>query len=81
MSIFSMFRSSTGNPDVSRILGCIVVCTYQFTVLWSIIKLGKVPDWSALGTGDGLMLAGVAAFIAGKELAIAKANAIPGSSQ
>jgi hypothetical protein len=35
----------------------------------------KVPDWSALGIGYAAVLAGAVAFVAGKDIGVAKANA------
>jgi hypothetical protein len=70
-----MFKSSTGNWDLSRILSAKGIGVYCFAVLWAVVKLKAVPNWGELGLGLGGLFTGAGAFIGGKEIAIAKANA------
>jgi hypothetical protein len=51
------------------------VFSYSFAFLYALIWLQKVPDWSALGVGYAAVLAGAVAFVAGKDIGVAKANA------
>ena len=63
--------------DIARLCALWAVASYSFAFLWALIKLQKVPDWSALGIGYAAVLAGAVAFVGGKDIAAAKANATP----
>lgn len=61
--------------DLARILGAKAVTAYTAAFLYALIKLGNVPDWSALGVGYTGVLGGVAALILGKDFSAIKAKA------
>lgn len=74
--LLSIFKSSSGNYDMGRILAFKCVTCFSAAFLWSVFKLGDTPNWTELGGGYALVMGGAMAFIAGKEVAIAKAGAI-----
>jgi hypothetical protein len=51
------------------------VLSYSGGFLYALIALKKVPEWSSLGVGYAAVLAGAVAFVAGKDISSAKANA------
>ena len=59
--------------ELARILSAWAVLSFSFAFLYALIVLGKVPDWSSLGTGYGAVLLGAGAYIGLKDLARAKA--------
>lgn len=61
--------------DIARLTALWAVLSYSFAFLYALIWLKNVPDWSALGVGYAAVLAGAVAFVAGKDIATAKANA------
>jgi hypothetical protein len=61
--------------DIARATAMWAVFSYSFAFLYALIRLEKVPDWSALGIGYAAVLGGAVAFVAGKDIAVAKANA------
>jgi hypothetical protein len=61
--------------DIARATAMWAVFSYSFAFLYALIRLEKVPDWSALGVGYAAVLGGAVAFVAGKDIAVAKANA------
>jgi hypothetical protein len=61
--------------DIARATAMWAVFSYSFAFLYALIRLEKVPDWSALGIGYAAVLAGAVAFVAGKDIGVAKANA------
>lgn len=61
--------------DIARFTAMWAVLSYSFAFLYALIWLQKVPDWSALGIGYAAVLGGAVAFVAGKDIAVAKANA------
>jgi hypothetical protein len=61
--------------DIARMTAMWAVLSYSFAFLYALIWLQKVPDWSSLGIGYASVLAGAVAFVAGKDMAVAKANA------
>lgn len=61
--------------DIARMTAMWAVLSYSFAFLWALIRLHNVPDWSALGVGYAAVLAGAVAFVAGKDISTAKANA------
>lgn len=63
--------------DIARLCALWAVGSYSFAFLYALIWLGKVPDWSSLGVGFAAVLAGAVAFVGGKDIAAAKANATP----
>jgi hypothetical protein len=75
-SFLSIFKSSTGNYDMGRILAFKCVTAFSAAFLWSVFRLQAVPNWTELGGGYALVMGGAMAFIAGKEVAIAKAGSI-----
>ncbi len=62
--------------DIARMTALWAVLSYSFAFLYALIWLQKVPDWSALGVGYAAVLAGAVTFVAGKDIAIAKANSV-----
>lgn len=66
-----------GHWDIARISALWAVMSYSFAFLYALIWLGKVPDWSSLGIGFAAVLGGAVAFVAGKDISVAKANATP----
>jgi hypothetical protein len=76
-----MFRGPNAQWDFGRAAGFFVITSYNAGWLYALIRLHSIPDWTNLGTGEGLMLAGVVALIAGKDIAVAKANATTAASQ
>jgi hypothetical protein len=77
MRFFRDILKDIGNRswDIARLCALWAVFSYSFAFLWALIKLGKVPDWSSLGIGYAAVLAGAVAFVGGKDIANAKANA------
>jgi hypothetical protein len=77
MKFFADILKGIGNNhwDIARLAGLWAVLSYSFAFLYALIVLEKVPDWSALGIGYAAVLAGAVAFVAGKDIAGAKANA------
>lgn len=61
--------------DIARITALWAVLSYSGAFLYALIELDKVPDWSSLGIGYAAVLAGAVAFVAGKDVATAKAAA------
>lgn len=61
--------------DIARMTALWAVMSYSFAFLWALIWLHNVPEWSALGVGYAAVLAGAVAFVAGKDISSAKANA------
>lgn len=61
--------------DIARMTALWAVASYSFAFLWALIWLHNVPDWSSLGVGFAAVLAGAVAFVAGKDISSAKANA------
>jgi hypothetical protein len=61
--------------DIARATALWAVLSYSFAFLYALIALHNVPDWSALGVGYAAVLAGAVAFVAGKDISTAKANA------
>jgi hypothetical protein len=66
--------------DIARMTALWAVLSYSFAFLYALIVLEKVPDWSALGVGYAAVLAGAVAFVAGKDISTAKANATTASA-
>lgn len=79
-SFMSIFKSSTGNYDMGRILGFKCVSCFSAAFLYAVFRLHQVPNWTELGGGYALVMGGAMAFIAGKEVAIAKAGSITNAS-
>lgn len=77
MKFFSDVFKGIGNNhwDIARLTALWAVLSYSFAFLYALIVLKKVPDWSALGIGYAAVLAGAVAFVAGKDIGVAKANA------
>jgi hypothetical protein len=77
MSVFSDIFKGIGNShwDIARLTAMWAVLSYSGAFLYALIVLGKVPDWSSLGIGYAAVLAGAVAFVAGKDIGVAKANA------
>jgi hypothetical protein len=77
MRFFADIFKSVGNThwDIARFTAMWAVLSYSFAFLYALIRLEKVPDWSALGIGYAAVLAGAVAFVAGKDIGVAKANA------
>lgn len=73
--IAQLFRGPNGNYDLGRLLGAKSVSAYTACFLWSVLKIGAVPDWSSLGVGYAAVMAGAGALICAKDLGVAKANA------
>lgn len=67
--------------DIARAAGMWAVFSYSFAFLYALIRLEKVPDWSSLGIGYAAVLGGAVAFVAGKDIAQAKANATTAASE
>jgi hypothetical protein len=61
--------------DIARLCALWAVLSYSGAFLYALIVLEKVPDWSSLGIGFAAVLAGAVAFVAGKDVAGAKASA------
>lgn len=61
--------------DIARMTALWAVASYSFAFLYALIALHSVPDWSSLGVGFAAVLGGAVAFVAGKDIATAKANA------
>jgi hypothetical protein len=78
--LLSIFCSSSGMPDMGRILAFKTMSVVSGGFIYSLIENPHAPiNWTELGTGYGVIMAGCVAFIGGKEIAVAKANAINGS--
>lgn len=77
MRFFRDILMGIGNNhwDIARATAMWAVFSYSFAFLYALIVLKKVPDWSALGVGYAAVLAGAVAFVAGKDIGVAKANA------
>jgi hypothetical protein len=60
--------------DVARMCALWAVVSYSGAFLYALIRLKSVPDWSSLGVGYAAVLTGAVAFVAGKDIAKAKAN-------
>jgi hypothetical protein len=75
--LFSDLFKGLGNShwDVARMTAVWAVLSYSFAFLWALMWLHNVPEWSALGVGYAAVLAGAVAFVAGKDISSAKANA------
>lgn len=80
-TLLSIFESSTGKPDMGRILAFKCVTCFSVAFLYAVFKLHIVPNWTELGGGYALVMGGAMAFIAGKEIAIAKAGSITDAAQ
>lgn len=61
--------------DAARVCAVWAVVSYSFAFLYALIVLKHVPEWSSLGTGYLQVLGGAVAFVAGKDIAAAKAGA------
>jgi hypothetical protein len=66
--------------DIARLTALWAVLSYSFAFLYALMWLKNVPDWSALGVGYAAVLAGAVAFVAGKDISTAKANATPSAA-
>ena len=77
MSFSDIFKGPMNvSLDLARIAGAfVVIVAYPFPYAWNVLKHGIVPEPSAFGTGYAAVILAVAAFIGGKDLAVAKANA------
>jgi hypothetical protein len=77
VNFFQDILQGIGNRhwDIARICALWAVLSYSAAFLYALIYLGKVPDWSSLGVGYAAVLAGAVAFVAGKDVSAAKANA------
>ena len=77
MSFWRDIFAGLGNHhwDIARMTALWAVLSYSFAFLWALIWLHNVPDWSSLGVGFAAVLAGAVAFVAGKDISTAKANA------
>lgn len=76
----AVFKGPNGCWDFGRLAGFHVITAYTFAFLYALVWLGKVPSWTDLGTGYAAVMAGSVALIAGKDIAVAKANATQGES-
>ena len=83
MSVIRDVLMGIGNHhwDIARFTALWAVFSYSFAFLYALIWLHKVPDWSALGIGYAAVLAGAVAFVAGKDISTAKANATTAESE
>jgi uncharacterized protein (DUF39 family) len=74
---FSDIFKGLGNNhwDIARLTALWAVLSYSGAFLYALIALKNVPDWSSLGVGYAAVLGGAVAFVAGKDIATAKANA------
>lgn len=70
-----VFSGPNGKKDFGRLVAFHVITAYTFAFLYALVWLGKVPDWSGLGIGYAACMTGAVALIAGKDMAVAKANA------
>lgn len=77
MKFFHDILKGIGNQswDIARLCALWAVFSYSVAFLYALIRLHNVPDWSSLGVGYAAVLAGAVAFVAGKDVARAKANA------
>lgn len=77
MKVFRDILMGIGNNhwDIARFTAMWAVLSFSFAFLYALIWLQKVPDWSSLGIGYAAVLGGAVAFVAGKDIAVAKANA------
>jgi hypothetical protein len=75
-----VFRGPNGLWDFGRLAAFHVITAYTFAFLYALVWLQKVPDWSNLGIGYAAVLAGAVGLIAGKDIAVAKANATTAQS-
>lgn len=71
----NLFKGPNGCWDFGRFAAFHVITAYTFAFLYALVVLKNVPDWSALGVGYAATLGGAVALIAGKDIAVAKANA------
>jgi hypothetical protein len=83
MSVLHDLLKGVGNDgwDLARLSSAWAIISFSGAFLYALIGLGKVPDWSALGVGYAAVLTGAAAFVAGKDMAKAKAQATPPSGE
>ena len=77
MSIGRDLFAGLGNHhwDIARMTALWAVLSYSFAFLYALVGLHNVPDWSSLGVGYAAVLGGAVAFVAGKDIATATANA------
>jgi len=62
--------------ELARVMSAWALISYSFAFLYSLMWLGKVPDWASLGTGYGLVLVGAGAYIGIKDLARAQSASV-----
>lgn len=71
-----LFRGPNGNFDFGRLAGLHIVTAFSFVYIYALIRFKSVPSPTDLGSGYALIAGGVVALIAGKDIAVAKANTI-----
>jgi hypothetical protein len=76
----SMFKSSTGNYDITRVIGTKISFAFTGSFMYAVFKLHQVINWSEAGIGFATMCGGVVAIIGLKEVAIGKANVLNGQA-
>jgi hypothetical protein len=64
---------------MGRILSFKVITIFSVTFAWSVFHNHQVINWTEAGAGFAAVMAGCVAFIAGKEVAIGKANVLNGA--
>lgn len=73
----NVFKGPNGNWDLGRIMGAKCISLYSFGFLWAEIRLHQTIDWASLGMGYTAVIGGSAILIGVKDIAVAKANAVP----
>jgi hypothetical protein len=80
-SLLSVFKSSTGNYDMGRIISFKVSTVFSSAFGYAVFHNHQVINWTEAGAGFSAVMLGIGGLIAVKEVSIAKAGAITSAAQ
>jgi hypothetical protein len=73
-SALSIFQSSTGKPDMGRVISFKVSTVFSGGFAWAVFHNHQVINWTEAGAGFSAVMLGIGGLIAFKEVGVAKAN-------
>jgi hypothetical protein len=79
-SLLSIFRSSTGQYDMGRIISFKVSSIFSAAFGYAVFHNHQIINWTEAGAGFSAVLLGIGGLIAAKEVGVAKANALNGTT-
>jgi hypothetical protein len=79
-TLLSIFTSSTGSPDMGRIVSFKVSTIFCSTFGYSVFHNHQVINWTEAGAGFSAVMLGIGGLIGLKEIGVAKANALNGTT-